>query len=168
MRETRCMRPTRTLLLVVLSLAAVLVAAGSAAAGDATREPAVFASAELGPFELISSILVESDVVDQRGGWLNEKVSCLQKRKLHVKTTLFYQPPSGSGTEVVRKKKARVRNCAEGGPNLGFTRSATALGLACPDGTWQPGTYSLVTRTTHRKTKLRAVASLTWEKTGSC
>jgi len=164
--ETEAM--PRVLVLIGLALCIALAVASTVSAGDTTREPSVFASGELGPFEIISSVLIESDAVDQRGGWLNNSVSCLQKRLLRVRATLFFQPTSGPTKEIVRNKKARVRNCAEGGPNLGVTLRATPNNLACPDGTWKPGTYSFVTRTTHRKTKLRAVASVTWEKTEAC
>ena len=66
------------------------------------------------------------------------------------------------------KPQGRVGNCSEGGPNLGFTIKSKRHGLACADGTGLPGTYSFITRTTHRASKLRAIGSLTWEKAGTC
>ncbi len=87
---------------------------------------------------------------------------------LRVRATIFYTPASGPTKRVVRNRKGRVGNCSEGGPNLGFTIKAKRHGLACADGTWRPGTYSFITRTTHRASKLRAIGSLTWEKTGTC
>jgi hypothetical protein len=61
-----------------------------------------------------------------------------------------------------------VANCAEGGPNMGFTFSARRLGMACPSGAWKPGRYSLATTTKHLASGLEAIASLGWVKRGSC
>ena len=165
-RETILM--TRITTAVGLALCVALAAASLASAGGAVREPAVFASAELGNFEIISGVLVENKTVDQRGVWLDDTAACSKRRVLRVRATLFYAPASGPTKRVVRNRRGRVANCSEGGPNLGFTLRAKRYGLACADGAWLPGTYSFITRTTHRGTRLRAVASLTWEKTGTC
>jgi len=159
---------SRILLIFGLTACVALAAASLASAGNTTREPAVFASAELGTFEIISGILVERKTVDQRGVWLDDTVACAKKRTLRVRATIFYTPAAGPTKRVVRNRKGRVGNCSEGGPNLGFTIKAKRHGLACANGTWKPGTYSFITRTTHRASKLRAIGSLTWEKTGTC
>jgi len=158
----------RILLIFGLAACVVLAAASLASAGDKAREPAVFSSAELGSFGIISGILVESKTADQRGVWLDDTLACSNKRTLRVRATIFYTPASGPTKRVVRNRKGRVGNCSEGGPNLGFTVKLKRHGLACANGTWLPGTYSFITRATHRASKLRAIGSLTWEKAGTC
>ena len=59
-------------------------------------------------------------------------------------------------------------NCAEGGPNLGFHRTAASVGLACADGRWKPGRYSLSVKTTHVRSGLIAQASLYHQITRPC
>ena len=138
------------------------------AAAPALAEPEVFASAVNGDLMVSSSILVSARNTDMRGGWLNDTLGCSEVRRLKVAIIVERVPGSG-GARVVRKSKSRlVTNCAEGGPNMGYTLSATALGMACPDGKWKPGRYSLATTTTHLATGLKAIASLGWSKRGAC
>ena len=59
-------------------------------------------------------------------------------------------------------------NCAEGGPNLGFHRTAASVGLACADGRWKPGRYDFVTRTKHIASGLVALGTLSWIRRGTC
>ena len=150
-----------------LIIAAVALGAFIAAA-PALAEPEVFASAVSGDLMVSSSILVSARATDMRGGWLNETLPCAAWRKLKVSIIVERVPGSG-GARVVRKSKSRlVMNCAEGGPNMGYSLSARTLGMACPDGTWKPGRYSLATTTTHVATGLEAIASLGWRKRGAC
>ena len=53
-----------------------------------------------------------------------------------------------------------VDNCAEGGPNVGFTLNARANGFGCPNGKWRPGDYSFTTRTVEQASGLEATAVL--------
>jgi hypothetical protein len=150
-----------------LIIAAVALGALFAAA-PALAEPEVFASAVDGDLMVSSSILVSARATDMRGGWLNETLPCASWRKLKVSIIVERVPGSG-GARVVRKSKSRlVMNCAEGGPNMGYSLSARTLGMACPDGTWKPGRYSLATTTKHLATGLEAIASLGWRKRGAC
>jgi len=59
-------------------------------------------------------------------------------------------------------------NCAEGGPNVGFTITARSLGLACRDGSWKPARYDFVASTTEPTRSLRALADLGWVKRKRC
>jgi hypothetical protein len=147
---------------------ATAVAGALAAAAPALAEPEVFASAVNGDLEVSSSILVSAKATDMRGGWLDETLPCASWRRLKVSVIIERVPGSG-GARVVRKNKSRlVMNCAEGGPNMGFSLTARRLGMACPDGSWKPGRYSLATTTEHLASGLKAIASLGWSKRGAC
>ena len=61
-----------------------------------------------------------------------------------------------------------VENCAEGGPNVGFTIFAKPNGFACPNGNWRPGDYSFLTRTTELASGLQATAVLILTRTAAC
>jgi hypothetical protein len=149
-------------------ITAAVVLGALATALPAAAEPEVFASAVDGDLMVSSSILVSARATDMRGGWLNETVPCASWRRLKVSIIVERVPGSG-GARVVRRSKNRlVMNCAEGGPNMGFSLTARTLGMACPDGTWKPGRYSLATTTAHLASGLQAIASLGWRKRGSC
>jgi hypothetical protein len=59
-------------------------------------------------------------------------------------------------------------NCAEGGPNVGFTFSPAEAGMACPNGSWKPGRYDFLTRARHVRSGVVAVATLGWTKKKAC
>ena len=59
-------------------------------------------------------------------------------------------------------------NCAEGGPNVGFTFSPAEVDMACPNGSWKPGRYDFLTRTRHVRSGVVAVATLSWTKKKAC
>jgi hypothetical protein len=155
-REERRMR-----VLAGTALAALLAATTASAAG----EPEVFASARIGHLDVSSSVLVSATAVDMRGVWVDDSQPCSQKRLLDVKAQIDFIP---TGKRVIRKNTFRTGNCAEGGPNMGFTLSATAVGLACPNGHWKPGRYSFVTTSLEHRKRLRAIASVGWKKPTPC
>jgi hypothetical protein len=154
----------RVHVLAAAGLAALVLAPAAGAAG----EPAAFATATRGSLNVVSEVIVVPRAVLLFGGWFNEAVPCNQFRRLVVVGRLEYRA-RGGGFRIIRREKTAVRmNCAEGGPNLGFTIKAAPNELSCPDGTWQPGRYSFLTRTTHLASGMRSIASLDWEVTGTC
>jgi hypothetical protein len=115
-----------------------------------------------------SSVLVTSRAVDQFGGWTDESKPCTAFRVLRVTAEIFRTRPNGTGQHRIRTKRHAMMNCAEGGPNLGFSRTAASVGLACADGRWKPGFYEFVTRTKHLASGLVSLASLGWNRRGTC
>ena len=105
---------------------AVLVAAlaFSATAGAAL---ATFGEAKKGGLHVISSVIWTDRSVDMRGGWFNNHVSCLANRRLRVAIQI-QRSRGGSGSAFGEVKTGPVMNCAEGGPNFGFTISPTDAG----------------------------------------
>ena len=145
---------TKTALLLVIA------ALGSA-------EPTTFATARLGTLTVTASVVVGPKTVDMRGVWNDTKVPCTVSRRLRVRV-LIDRVASGKTKRVVRSGTFRDSNCAEGGPNVGFTISARAVGLACPNGRWKPGLYHFLTRAKEPKRGLEASASLDWTNTRRC
>ena len=148
----------------VVTLAALLFP-GAALATN--HEPFAFGSAERGDLRVVSGAFVAAGSADLRGVWFDETVGCDQWRSLRVNVLVDYTRGSVS-RRVARGRTGAVRNCAEGGPNFGFTVRARRNGLACPNGRWKPGFYTFVVRTTHRASRLRALVSLAWSNTVSC
>ena len=138
---------------------------GIAALGSA--EPTTFATARLGTLTVTASVVVGPKTVDMRGVWNDTKVPCTVSRPLRVRV-LVDRVASGKTKRVVRSGTFRDSNCAEGGPNVGFTISARAVGLACPNGRWKPGLYHFLTRAKEPKRGLEASASLDWRNTRRC
>ena len=109
------------------------------------------------------------DRADMRGVWLNESLGCDQWRRIRVRILVSFSPPGASRSRLVRKVKTGiVQNCAEGGPNTGFTVRASGLGFGCPNGRWRPGRYDFVTRTRHLASGLVATASAGWRVRAAC
>jgi hypothetical protein len=152
-------------LLLALGLAAAALSASPAA--SAQTEPGTFATARRGPLIVSSSALVSARNVEMMGGWNNDALACDVFRRLDVRI-LIDRVRAGATNRVRRMRTSPVRNCAEGGPNLGFVVRASSVGLACADGTWRPGIYTFVTNTLHRGAKLRAIATLFFEVTDPC
>jgi hypothetical protein len=128
----------RILLIFGLAACVVLAAASLASAGDKAREPAVFSSAELGSFEIISGILVESKTVDQRGVWLDDTLACSKKRTLRVRATIFYTPASGPTKRVVRNRKAGSATAPRAARTLASRSSRSAMASRAPTGQGYP------------------------------
>jgi hypothetical protein len=148
----------------------VLLLAGSAALAPAADEPTSFAFARLGSLQVISSVMLSASSADMRGVWLDTRVRCVVSRKLRVHAEISLSPLVGEGASkrYVRAGAFPDPNCAEGGPNVGFTISARKANFACPNGRWKPGIYSFDTTTTEPKKKLKASASLGWTNRVNC
>ena len=142
----------------ILSL--VLVAAAGAAG-----EPEVLAASRIGTLDVVSGVLVSPTSVDLRGVWNDPNRPCSETRLLTVRASVEHIP---SGTRVTRRGTFRTRNCAEGGPNMGFTLSAKGVGYGCANGRWKPGRYHFVTTSVDHRKRLRAVASVGWENRTAC
>lgn len=154
---------------ILLVAAGVAAAATLAAATPAAAEidPGTFAVARDGQLIVVSSVLVGPRTVEMMGGWNDDALACDRWRRLDVEI-LIDRVRAGRTQRVERSKSEARRNCAEGGPNLGFVLRARSLGMACADGTWRPGHYDFVTNTFHRARRLRAIASLFFTRTEPC
>lgn len=157
------MRPIRLKLVVALAA----LAAFALWSGPAAAEPFAFAQAERGSLRVVSGAFITARDADLRGVWINEPLGCDQFRSLGV-TVLVDRVRAGRTTRVRRERTGPVRNCAEGGPNFGFTLRARRIGMGCPNGTWRPGLYTFVVRTTHRATRTSALLSLAIRDTTAC
>lgn len=151
--------------IVTAASASLLTLAGPAAAAP---PPTTFGFARDGTFSLVSSVLPTARAVDMRGVWTDTALGCLEWRSLTVRILVQFTPRRGQGRIVRRARTRPVQNCAEGGPNMGFTLTARGVGLACPNGAWRPGRYDFVTDTLHVARGLHAVATLFWPKGGRC
>lgn len=151
------------------AIAVSVAALGLAALAQAAGEPNVISDARLGTLHVTSAVYVSRTSVDLRGVWQDSKVPCSVNRRLRVKGAIDYIPSGGRPQRpFVRTRTFLDVNCAEGGPNVGFTVTAKQLGLACPSGTWKPARYNFLTRTTEPTKKLSATASVNWAKTPRC
>jgi hypothetical protein len=146
-------------------IGAFFVAAGTATAAG---EPEVFASSRIGSLSVTTGVLVAPKSVDMRGVWVDETQPCSQTRLLDVRAQVDYIPFGGQGQRFERKRTFRTANCAEGGPNMGFTFTPKAIGFGCPSGAWKPGRYHFTTVALDRRKRLRSVASVGWEKREPC
>lgn len=145
----------------------VAVAAALVLPAEASAEPFAFGEAKRGKLQVISGAFVADRAADLRGVWLNQSRPCNVSRMLRVNALVDYS--RGSTTKrVTRRKSGAVQNCAEGGPNFGFTVRAARVGLACPNGRWKPGFYTFVVRTTHRASGVQAMVSLAWQNRTRC
>jgi len=151
---------------LMAALVAGLVAAATAAA--AGEPPTAYADAYLGSLHVTSGIFVSPTAADLRGVWLDTKVACTVTRKLTVKAQVYLTPFGKTGTRRVRIGRFPDANCAEGGPNVGFSLTARKLGYACANGRWKPGRLGFVVTTTEHTKGLRATASLGWANTRVC
>jgi hypothetical protein len=146
---------------------AVAGASLAIAPAAAVADPNTFASTKRGSLLVSSSVLVANRSVEMMGGWVNENVSCTADRRLTVR--ILIDRVRGSKTDRVRRKKTgRVTNCAEGGPNFGFSLRAADVGLACPDGSWKPGRYDFVTNTFHHASRVRTIGTLFFRISDPC
>jgi hypothetical protein len=151
-------------------IASLLVAGCALApASGAAAETSAYGDARSGSLHLTSGVIVLPRSADMRGVWVDESVPCAANRRLKVRVDIFFTAPgSGAGRHLTRFKTGKVGNCAEGGPNFGFSLRADGNGFACPGGTWKRGRYSFVVRTTYLATGLRATASLNFEQPDPC
>ena len=117
---------------------------------------------------MTTAIYVSRTAVEMRGVWTDKHVKCRVKRKLRVRAEVNYIPKTGAPRRFVMTGLFADANCAEGGPNVGFTITAKSLGLACANGSWKPARYDFVAGTIKPTRKLRALADLSWFRTGAC
>jgi len=150
----------------VLAICLLAISVGLA---QAAGEPGMIADAQLGTLHVTSAVYVGPKSVDLMGVWQDSKVKCTTKRRLRIQGEIDYIPFKGKPRRpFVRTRTFLNVNCAEGGPNVGFTVKAKRLGLACPNGTWKPARYNFVTVTTELRKKLSSTASVNWARAGHC
>jgi hypothetical protein len=152
---------------LVFAAAAAVAAVLAASAGAAGPEKTAFGTAVSGSLELTSAVIMLPRSAELRGGWIDESLPCTDTRTLEVEVEIFWS----KGNRTRHRERSRtmtVENCAEGGPNVGFTLGARGQNLACPNGKWRPGDYSLHTRTRDTTTGLVAHAVLILTRTTPC
>ena len=148
-------------LLAVLALAA----AAPAAAADL---PEATGMAQRGSLKVVSRVLLSPMGGEMKGVWLDGKATCLTKRTLRVSIQIDLVSASGNTARISRARTGFVDNCAEGGPNFGFDLRPRAYKMACANGLWKPGRYSMRVKTTHARSGLIAQASLHHQVTRPC
>jgi hypothetical protein len=148
-------------LLAVLALAA----AAPAVAADL---PEATGMAQRGSLKVVSRVLLSPTGGDMKGVWLDGKATCLTKRTLRISIQIDLVSAAGTTTRIARARTGFVDNCAEGGPNFGFDLRPRAYKMACANGRWKPGRYSMTVKTTHARSGLIAQASLYHQVTRSC
>ncbi len=149
------------MLLIAISLA---LAAPALAADD----PSAYGMAQRGSFKVVSNVLLSPAGGEMKGVWLDGKRGCRDTRPLRVSIQIDLVSAAGKTTRVKRSRQAAVDNCAEGGPNFGFDLAPKAYKMACANGRWKPGRYSLVTRTLDIRSGISAQASLYHQVTRRC
>ena len=148
-------------LVIALSLA---VAAPALAADD----PSAYGMAQRGSLKVVSNVLLSPTGGEMKGVWLDGKRGCLDRRTLRVSIQIDLVSSTGKTTRIKRSRQGAVDNCAEGGPNFGFDLAPKAYKLACANGRWKPGRYSLTTRTLDLRSGISAQASLYHQVTRKC
>ena len=147
--------------------AVALVAVCTATAAAAGPEKTVFGEARNGDLRVISSAIMLPRAADMRGGWLNDAVPCTATRTLQVTVEIRWSKGTQTKSKT-RTKTMTVDNCAEGGPNVGFSLNAKANGFGCGNGKWRPGDYSFSTTTVEQASGLTAHAVLILTRTARC
>ena len=143
------------------------VAAAVASAALAADLPTATAVAEKGSLKVVSRALLAPKSAELMGVWLDARRACTEQRRLLI-SILVDRVRGATTTRRNRSKRGLVANCAEGGPNFGFTVTPSGLGMACPSGRWTPGRYIFVVRTFDPVSQLRAVATLSYQETRAC
>lgn len=149
---------------VILAVLALAFAAPALAADD----PSAYGMAKRGSFKVVSNVLLSPRGGEMKGVWLDGKVGCLDKRTLRVSIQIDLVSPAGKTTRIRRFRQGSVDNCAEGGPNFGFDLAPKAYKMACANGRWRPGRYSLITTTLDVRSGISAQASLYHQITRKC
>ena len=129
--------------------------------------PTATAVAEQGSLKIVSRALLAPKSAELMGVWLDARRSCNEQRQLRV-SILVDRVRGATTTRRNRSKTGLVTNCAEGGPNFGFTVTPSGLGMTCASGRWTPGRYVFVVRTFDPVSQLRAVATLSYQETRHC
>ena len=129
------------------------VAAAAAAVALAADLPTSTAVAERGSLKVVSRALLAPRSAELMGVWLDARRQCSEQRRLRV--SILVDLVRGSTT--TRKSRSRlglVTNCAEGGPNFGFTVTPSGLGMSCASGRWKPGRYVFPLRNRDKRLRL--------------
>lgn len=153
-------------------------AARSVQAAEVRAAPTrAYASAALGHLLLSAAVFFGSVDVRFLAGWSSAAADCRSTRRVVIDATLAYTPlrsVHGLSRVFSLHRAGGIANCGESGPNFGEYRSASELHLACGDGRWLPGHYSLtatavvpIDAATPDMT-LRAVADLVTGGSPSC
>jgi hypothetical protein len=146
----------------------VILLALAFAAPAAADDPAAYGMAQRGSFKVVSNVLISPTGGEMKGVWLDDKRGCLDTRTLQVSIQIDLVSPAGKTTRIKRSRRGAVDNCAEGGPNFGFDLAPKAYKMACANGRWRPGRYSLTTRTLDVASGISAHASLYHQITRRC
>lgn len=148
-------------LLVVLVLA---LAAPAAAADD----PGTFGMAQRGNLKIVSAVLLNPSGGEMKGVWMDARQPCTARRTLRVSIQIDLVSANGKTTRIKRIRTGLVDNCAEGGPNFGFDLTPRTYKMACANGRWRPGRYSMITKTLDVRSGISAQASLYRQVTRRC
>ena len=148
-------------------LVTALVGVGAAAA-LAADQPAAYGVAQRGSLKVVADVLVMPKGGEMKGVWLDTSRPCRERRRLTVRMQIDLVRTDGSTKRARFVRFGLVDNCAEGGPNFGFDLHPKALGMACPNGRWLPGRYSMTTRAVESRVALSASASLYHQVTQPC
>jgi hypothetical protein len=143
----------------------VLALAAPAAAAD---DPGTFGMAQRGSLKIVSGVLLNPSGGEMKGVWIDSKQKCSARRTLRVSIQIDLVSAAGKTTRIKRARSGLVENCAEGGPNLGFDLTPRAYKMACANGRWRPGRYSMITKTLDVRSGISAQASLYHQVTRRC
>jgi hypothetical protein len=143
----------------------VLALAAPAAAAD---DPGTFGMAQRGSLKIVSGVLLNPSGGEMKGVWIDAKQKCSVRRTLRVSIQIDLVSAAGKTTRIKRARSGLVENCAEGGPNLGFDLTPRAYKMACANGRWRPGRYSMITKTLDVRSGIIAQASLYHQVTRRC
>ena len=145
-----------------------LIALALAVPAFAADAPGTFGMAQRGSLKIVSGVLLNDRGGEMKGVWLDAKKGCLVRRTLRVFIQIDLVNAAGKTTRIRRARTGRVENCAEGGPNFGFDLTPRAYKMACANGRWRPGRYSMITKTFDLRSGISAQASLYHQVTRRC
>jgi hypothetical protein len=145
-----------------------LIALAVSAPALAADLPGATGMAQRGSLRVVSRVLLSPTGGEMKGVWLDAKQTCRSRRTLRVSIQIDLVSAAGKTTRIKRARSGFVDNCAEGGPNFGFDLAPRAYKMACANGRWRPGRYSLTTKTTDMRSGLTAQASLYHQVTARC
>jgi hypothetical protein len=149
------------------ALAALAAAAPATAAGP--FDPAVLGTATRGHESVMTAVYVYPTGAQLLAVWTEDGIGCSVGHRLRITGTFDYTPsPSGRSRRYRITRTFRVGNCAEGGPNTGFTLRAYKRHAVCPGGRWHPGDYQMSTTATDLATGLKASADVQFTISRPC
>ena len=148
----------------VLAVLVLALAAPAAAADD----PGTFGMAQRGSLKIVSGVLLNPSGGEMKGVWMDARQPCAARRTLRVSIQIDLVSANGKTTRVKRIRTGLVDNCAEGGPNFGFDLTPRVYKMACANGRWRPGRYSMITKTLDVRSGISAQASLYHQVTRRC